>query len=229
MPAGPRKIGQLLIEIGALTNERLEEALRAQIESGGKIGRILVDRKLVSEVDLARALALQTGAVAPSLDGGESESEGEAEVAGAGGGGAGGAGERAGDEAWDAHLRRAGDGDSLDADDAFGAPLAVDMPAGDAPRVAPGDVVGLLSARGLGRRTGPLAPAARGTAATGAAARGEDPQTALRDAARALLAKVPASAEVQVWAALVQAAVASGRFSLEDLLRALGVERGSST
>jgi len=61
MPPGTRRIGEILIEIGALTNELLEEALQAQAKGGERLGRILVDRRLVTPEALEVALAVQRG------------------------------------------------------------------------------------------------------------------------------------------------------------------------
>lgn len=54
-----RKIGEILLEDGLLTQDQLQQALAYQKEKGGLIGRILVDMKLVAEEDLISALGKQ--------------------------------------------------------------------------------------------------------------------------------------------------------------------------
>jgi len=61
MARDSRKIGEILIEIGALNETTLEAALSQQQPGGPRIGRILVDRSLISERDLVQALARQSG------------------------------------------------------------------------------------------------------------------------------------------------------------------------
>jgi len=62
-PATARKtrLGDLLVERGQITSAQLEEALRQQHESGARLGEILVGMKLVSEEEIARALAERAG------------------------------------------------------------------------------------------------------------------------------------------------------------------------
>jgi general secretion pathway protein E len=54
-----RPIGQILLESGKVTAEKLDEALAAQREKGGRLGEVLVGLKGCSEDDVARALGLQ--------------------------------------------------------------------------------------------------------------------------------------------------------------------------
>jgi len=54
-----RKLGELLIESGLLTNEKLREALQAQKTSGKRLGEVLIDMKIISEEEMAFALAMQ--------------------------------------------------------------------------------------------------------------------------------------------------------------------------
>lgn len=56
---GKQKIGEILTEDGLLSQVQLQEALDYQKEKGGLIGRILVDKKFVSEEDLISALGRQ--------------------------------------------------------------------------------------------------------------------------------------------------------------------------
>ncbi len=53
------RIGQILVENGALSQKQLDEALKIQISEGGLIGAILVSRNFIKEDDLASALAKQ--------------------------------------------------------------------------------------------------------------------------------------------------------------------------
>ncbi len=54
-----RPIGEILKAIAGLPDDKLEEALAAQAEKGGRLGEILVGMKVVSEEDVAKALAAQ--------------------------------------------------------------------------------------------------------------------------------------------------------------------------
>jgi hypothetical protein len=59
-PAVPyRRIGTILVEMGAITQDQLEHALREQSQTGRLLGEILVSSYGVSRVDLADALAAQ--------------------------------------------------------------------------------------------------------------------------------------------------------------------------
>jgi Type II secretion system (T2SS), protein E, N-terminal domain len=55
------KVGQALLEVGALTPASLNRALEIQKSSGGRLGTVLLEQGLVSEETLARALAKITG------------------------------------------------------------------------------------------------------------------------------------------------------------------------
>jgi hypothetical protein len=55
------KLGRMLLEQGALSDDELERALKVQIENGEMLGEILVDLNLVSRPDLHRAVAGQSG------------------------------------------------------------------------------------------------------------------------------------------------------------------------
>lgn len=62
MADGPRRqIGDILIEEGAITPEQLSQALAAQKEQGGALGRILQDLGFVTENQLLMALGTQLG------------------------------------------------------------------------------------------------------------------------------------------------------------------------
>jgi hypothetical protein len=54
-----RKLGELLVETGLLSPEKLTEALQVQKESGKRLGQILIDMSLISEEEMAFALAMQ--------------------------------------------------------------------------------------------------------------------------------------------------------------------------
>ena len=54
-----RKLGELLIETGLLSIGKLKEALQVQKESGKRLGQILIDMKLISEEEIAFAVAMQ--------------------------------------------------------------------------------------------------------------------------------------------------------------------------
>jgi type IV pilus assembly protein PilB len=54
-----RKLGELLIESGLLTAEKLKEALEVQKSTGKRLGEALIDMKIISEEEMAFALAMQ--------------------------------------------------------------------------------------------------------------------------------------------------------------------------
>src|SRR3954454_15616537 len=54
-----RPLGQILGHSMGLTEEKLNEALAAQKEKGGRLGEVLVGLKICTEEDVARALAAQ--------------------------------------------------------------------------------------------------------------------------------------------------------------------------
>ncbi len=54
-----RRIGELLVEEGAITAPQLREALATQAQSAGLLGLILMDMGLVSESDIARITCVQ--------------------------------------------------------------------------------------------------------------------------------------------------------------------------
>jgi hypothetical protein len=56
-----RLLGTMLVEQGAVNDDDVEVALRTQLETGDRLGEILVQRGLVSRPELVRALALQSG------------------------------------------------------------------------------------------------------------------------------------------------------------------------
>ena len=54
-----RPIGEILRASVGLTEEKLQEALAAQVEKGGRLGEVLVGLKICTEDEVARALGLQ--------------------------------------------------------------------------------------------------------------------------------------------------------------------------
>ncbi|HEY4730662.1 MAG TPA: hypothetical protein VIH41_06000, partial [Myxococcales bacterium] len=52
-------IGEILLAHAAVTREKLDEALAAQAERGGRLGEILVSLKACSEEQVLKALAAQ--------------------------------------------------------------------------------------------------------------------------------------------------------------------------
>src|ERR671934_1377962 len=55
-----RLLGLLLIEMGVVTPEQLDEALAIQAESGERVGEILIDRGFTSRLAIHDALAEQS-------------------------------------------------------------------------------------------------------------------------------------------------------------------------
>ncbi len=56
-----KPLGQLLIERGLLTTVQLEKALGLQREKGGLIGEVIISLGFVTEIEIAHALSLQYG------------------------------------------------------------------------------------------------------------------------------------------------------------------------
>ncbi len=54
-----RKLGNILVEAGLLSAEKLDEALEAQKVSGKRLGQILIEMKVITEEETAFALAMQ--------------------------------------------------------------------------------------------------------------------------------------------------------------------------
>ena len=54
-----KKIGDLLIEMGKVSERDIERAMLAQREMGGRIGQVLVKLGLISELDMTQALSQQ--------------------------------------------------------------------------------------------------------------------------------------------------------------------------
>jgi len=54
-----RKLGELLVETGLLSGEKLTEALKVQGETGKRLGQVLIEMEHISEEEMAFALAMQ--------------------------------------------------------------------------------------------------------------------------------------------------------------------------
>jgi type IV pilus assembly protein PilB len=63
-----KKLGEMLIEAGLLSEQALRVALNEQKRWGGSLGRTVVELKLVSEAELVRVLAEQLKITAVDLD-----------------------------------------------------------------------------------------------------------------------------------------------------------------
>jgi type IV pilus assembly protein PilB len=67
MPVGrhpapqPKKLGEILIEMGLIDDARRAEALQLQTKSGKQLGALLIEKRAISEADLYRALSRQSG------------------------------------------------------------------------------------------------------------------------------------------------------------------------
>src|SRR5688500_18824619 len=57
----PKKIGELLVELGAVTPADVAAALGHQPESSKRLGELLVDLQKATPAQLARALSAQSG------------------------------------------------------------------------------------------------------------------------------------------------------------------------
>jgi type IV pilus assembly protein PilB len=63
-----KKLGEMLVEAGALTEQGLRMALNEQRRWGGTLGRTLVEMKMLREDDLVNTLSSQLGIQAVDLD-----------------------------------------------------------------------------------------------------------------------------------------------------------------
>src|SRR6267143_1436456 len=54
-----RPIGEILVAQGAVSEERIAEALALQVERGGRLGEVLISLKACSEEQVLKALAAQ--------------------------------------------------------------------------------------------------------------------------------------------------------------------------
>ena len=58
-PVTRRKLGELLVETGLISPEKLKEALKKQKNSGKRLGQVLIESKHISEEEIAFAVAMQ--------------------------------------------------------------------------------------------------------------------------------------------------------------------------
>ena len=56
-----KKLGEILIEAGIITQAQLEQALEFQRDNGGLIGELLVQLRFTTEEDIAKTLTAQYG------------------------------------------------------------------------------------------------------------------------------------------------------------------------
>ena len=56
-----KQLGQILIELGYITQEQLDSALEEHRKTPKSLGRVLIDLQMIKEADLVRALAEQVG------------------------------------------------------------------------------------------------------------------------------------------------------------------------
>lgn len=68
MPAERRKIGEILLEMGAVDALQLKAAIGHHDQWGVPVGKALIELRFCSEADVARALAIQTGLPLIDLD-----------------------------------------------------------------------------------------------------------------------------------------------------------------
>jgi type IV pilus assembly protein PilB len=73
--ASRRKLGDLLVETGLLPPEKLTEALSIQRQTGKRLGQILMEMEIISEDEMAFALAMQLKIPFIDLNGYELQSE----------------------------------------------------------------------------------------------------------------------------------------------------------
>ena len=57
--AGRQRLGEILLARGDLSKEQLAEVVQLQAETGKRVGRILIDKGLVPEADVLKALSVQ--------------------------------------------------------------------------------------------------------------------------------------------------------------------------
>jgi hypothetical protein len=62
-PAAKRRLGDIIVDRGLVTPAQLDEALRVQRESGGKLGEVLVELGFLTRVGLAGVITEQWDAL----------------------------------------------------------------------------------------------------------------------------------------------------------------------
>jgi len=63
-----KRLGQVLVEMGKITKEQLQEAVELKQEKGGALGAVLVDLGYCEQTDVSAALAVQAGMRKVDLD-----------------------------------------------------------------------------------------------------------------------------------------------------------------
>ena len=63
-----QRIGDILVERGLISEESLQRALEVQQETGKKLGQVLVEGSYINEDDLVEALSERLGIRSLSLD-----------------------------------------------------------------------------------------------------------------------------------------------------------------
>ena len=66
--AEKRRLGDILVNAGKITSYELQEALRSQKILGKKLGEILVENKIISDLDIIEAVEEQTGILSIDLN-----------------------------------------------------------------------------------------------------------------------------------------------------------------
>ena len=56
-----KRLGDILVAAGKITDKQLEDALKSQKYSGKKLGEILVENGIITEDDIVNAIEEQTG------------------------------------------------------------------------------------------------------------------------------------------------------------------------
>jgi len=56
-----KRLGEMLLDVGAITEQQLDEALQVQKESGKRLGQVLIEEHYITENDLIETLRLQLG------------------------------------------------------------------------------------------------------------------------------------------------------------------------
>ena len=56
-----KRLGEMLVDVGVLTEDQLTEALGKQKGSGKRLGTVLVDEKYITETQLIETLRMQLG------------------------------------------------------------------------------------------------------------------------------------------------------------------------
>jgi hypothetical protein len=68
-PAAKKRLGDIIVERGIVTVEQLEEALKVQRDTGGKLGEVLVELGFITRVALAGVISEQWDALRVTASG----------------------------------------------------------------------------------------------------------------------------------------------------------------